>query len=213
MIKKGYNDYVFINCPFDDKFHEMFHAFCFTVLDCGFIPRCSLEIDDATQSRLNAIVYLMEKCRYGIHDISRVELDENLKLPRFNMPFELGIFYSAKVFGKKYQRMKNCIVLEKYRHRYQKFISDISGVDVTPHGNSVKKSIFAIRNWLVTTSKRTTIPHGIEVYNRYIRFRRDIKRIGKKKGVDFKSMPFVELTRNMTDWLKLNQNRNEPLFG
>jgi hypothetical protein len=212
MTKTNYNDQVFINCPFGDEFQDMFHAFCFAVIDCGFIPRCSLEIDDATQSRLNAIIYLIEQCRYGIHDISRVELDEHLKLPRFNMPFELGIFYSAKVFGKKYQRMKNCIILEKDRYRYQKFISDISGVDVTPHGNSVKKSIIAIRNWLITSSKRTTIPHGIETYKKYLKFRRNIKRICKNKGVDFKTMPFVELTRNMTDWLKVNQKQPEPLF-
>ena len=34
----------------------------------------------------------------SIHDLSRVELGEN-ELPRFNMPFELGMALGAKRFG------------------------------------------------------------------------------------------------------------------
>jgi len=212
MNSINYNDQVFINCSFDDKFSSMFHAFCFSVLDCGFIPRCSLEVDDATEFRLRAIVNLMKQCKYGVHDLSRVELDEKSKLPRFNMPFEFGIFYSAKMFGIKQQKIKKCLVLEKQKYRYQKFISDISGIDVTPHANCMKRGIIAIRNWLVTTSRRTKIPPAENIYLRYLRFQHDIKKTCKERGIDYKSMPFVELIRNMTDWLKINQEFHRPLF-
>lgn len=213
MKKPSYYDQIFINCPFDEKFLNMFHAIAFTVLDCGFVPRCSLEIADGTQFRLEAIVNLIEQCRFGIHDLSRVELDEKSRLPRFNMPFELGIFYSAKIFGKGNQKKKKCIILEKCKYRYQKYISDISGIDVSPHRNSIKKCIVAIRNWLVIASRRTTIPPAEDVYSRYLKFQRDIKRICNHAGVGYKSMPFVELTRNMTDWLNLNQVLPKPLFS
>lgn len=213
MSNVGYNDQVFINSPFDDRFRKRSWAFCFTVLDCGFVPRCSLEIDDATQFRLRGILDLIERCRYGIHDLSRVELDERSGLPRFNMPFELGVFYSAKIFGKGKHKNKQCIVFEKQRYRYQKFISDISGIDIKPHEESVKKAIFAVRNWLVTVSRRRTIPPAENIWSRYLKFQRDMNRICRNRGIDRGQMPFVEIITNMTDWLKLNQTIPQPLFG
>ncbi len=213
MATSNYNNNVFINCPFDEKFAPLFRALTFTVLDCGFIPRCSLEIDDATEFRLYAIIKLIRNCRYGIHDISRVELDVKSNLPRFNMPFELGIFYSAKHYGGASHKNKQSIILEKNKYRYQKYISDIAGIDITPHSNSEKASILSIRNWLVTSSRRTTIPDGDEIYRRYKQFKRDLKKACKNEGRDYNSMPFVEITRNMSDWLSINQLVHKPLFS
>lgn len=138
-MKNKYSDQIFINCPFDDGYQELFYAIVFTALDCGFIPRCSKEINDSSKLRLRSIVEIIRKCKYGIHDLSRVELDKNCNLPRFNMPFELGIFYGAKAFGVDDQRRKNFIVLEKENYRYQKFISDLSGVDIQAHNNKIEK--------------------------------------------------------------------------
>jgi hypothetical protein len=202
---KSASDHVFINCPFDKRYAIMFRACVFTVLDAGFIPRCSLEVDDATQLRLSAILALIDGSRYGIHDLSRVQRDPVSKLPRFNMPFELGLFYSAKYFGSSSQRRKKCIVFESERYRHQKFISDIAGVDITPHENSSAKLILALRNWLVTASRRTTIPPGERIRARFIAFESIIKKACRRNGIDFNSMPFVELVQNMTDWLRINQ--------
>jgi hypothetical protein len=129
------------------------------------------------------------------------------------MPFELGIFYSAKHYCGVNHKKKRSIVLEKNKYRYQKFISDIAGIDVTAHNNSVKGSILAIRNWLVTTSRRQSIPPGDEIDRRYKQFHRDLKKICKLQGRNYNSMPFVEMTRNMSDWLSLNQLVHKPLFS
>jgi len=51
----------------------MFRAVVFAVHDAGFVPRCSLELSDATQNRLVKIEGIITECRYGIHDISRTE--------------------------------------------------------------------------------------------------------------------------------------------
>lgn len=102
-----YNDNVFINCPFDAKYKSLFDAMVFAVHDCGFIPRCAREEDDASEVRIDKIYNIIADCRYGIHDISRTELDEDSNLPRFNMPLELGIFLGAKKFGTEEQKRKN----------------------------------------------------------------------------------------------------------
>lgn len=213
MPSSSYNDQVFINCPFDGEYLDMFRACTFVILDAGFIPRCSLEIDNATQSRLDAIVQIIQECRYGVHDLSRVELDAKSKLPRFNMPFELGIFYSAKHFGSAQQKRKHCLVLEKEKYRYQKFISDIAGIDVTPHKHAQKTLILAARNWLVTASRRTSIPAGEAIHKRFKRFNSSMQKLCQERSIDYDSMPFVELVNNMSDWLRINQTHYAPLFG
>lgn len=76
---------------------------------CGFIHKSALEEEDATNNRLDKIIRLIKNCRFGIHDISRVELDQ-AQLPRFNMPFEFGIYFGAKHFGEKEQKYKSAIV-------------------------------------------------------------------------------------------------------
>ena len=212
MRNSDYNDQVFINCPFDGQYLKLFRACTFVILDAGFIPRCSREVDNAAQFRLGAIVQIIKECRYGVHDLSRVEVDAQSNLPRFNMPFEFGIFYSAKHFGSSRQKRKHCLVLEKQKYRYHKFISDIAGIDVTPHQNSQKTLILAVRNWLVTVSQRTTIPHGKEIHDRFKVFNSTMRRLLLKRSLDYDSMPFVELVRNMSHWLRINQTKYAPLF-
>jgi hypothetical protein len=213
MPRNNYNDQVFINCPFDEQYVNLFRASIFTILDAGFIPRCSFEVDDATQFRLAAIVKIIRECRYGIHDLSRVEPDARTHLPRFNMPFEFGIFYAAKQFGDDPHKQKKCFIVEKQKYRYQKFISDIAGMDITPHGNTQKKLIQAIRGWLVTASRRNTIPQGQQIYNRFRSFQADMRRLCRQRAIDYDSMPFIELVDNMTDWLRVNQITHAPLFA
>ena len=55
MRSPNYNDNVFINCPFDAKYKPLFDAMVFAVHDCGFIPRCALEEEDASQVRIDKI--------------------------------------------------------------------------------------------------------------------------------------------------------------
>jgi len=213
MKKNNYSDNVFINCPFDKAYKPFFRALIFTILDCGFIPRCSLEIDDATQLRLSSIVSIIRQCKYGIHDLSRIKADRGTKLPRFNMPFELGIFYGAKNFGSGNQPKKNCIIFEQKHYSYQKFISDLSGTDIRAHNNSIKKLIEDVRNWLTTSSKRRTIPQSKTIFSRYLKFQKYFEKICKVRAINFDKMPFVELSRNMSDWLNINQKVSSQLFN
>ncbi|MDR3516765.1 MAG: hypothetical protein P4M00_13185 [Azospirillaceae bacterium] len=130
MASKRSLDYersVFINCPFDPPYKPLLDAAVFAVLDCGFIPRCALEKSDSGTVRIEKIFRIIEDCKFGIHDISRTELDPDHRLPRFNMPFELGIFLGARHFGNGAQHAKECMIVDTESQRYQEFISDISG--------------------------------------------------------------------------------------
>ena len=106
------------------------------------------------QVRIDKIYRIIAECRYGIHDLSRTELDEETCLPRFNMPLELGVFLGAKRYGEKNQKRKSCLILDKERYRYQVFISDIAGQDAKSHNNNTEEVINLVRDWLSHTSRR-----------------------------------------------------------
>jgi hypothetical protein len=138
MSNYEYN--VFINCPFDEDYTNLFNAILFTTYRCGFVLRCSKEFDDSSTIRIHNIQKLIEDSKYSIHDLSRVGLDDKIKLPRFNMPLELGLFIGAKYFGTKHQKYKEFLILESEQFRFKQFISDISGQDIKAHKNEEKRN-------------------------------------------------------------------------
>jgi len=52
----------------------MFDAIVFAITDLGFVARSAREEDDGGEFRLAKIQRIIEQCRYGVHDISAVEL-------------------------------------------------------------------------------------------------------------------------------------------
>ena len=127
---------VFINCPFDEPYQPLFNAMVFAVHDIGFLPRCALEASNAGQFRLNKIMDIIGECKYSIHDLSRTELDRATRLPRFNMPLELGLDLGCRRFGTSFHSEKISLVMDVEAHRYEAFISDIKGQDIFSHEGS-----------------------------------------------------------------------------
>ena len=60
---------VFINCPFDKEYQPLLDAIVFCVAACGFVPRCTLELTDAGEVRIENIYRLIARCNHGIHDV------------------------------------------------------------------------------------------------------------------------------------------------
>jgi hypothetical protein len=84
-------DAVFLNIPYDPQFERLYVAYIVGLTILGFVPRATLGIPSGAR-RLERIFDLIQRCRFSIHDLSRVQLDrEAPRAPRFNMPFELGI--------------------------------------------------------------------------------------------------------------------------
>jgi len=146
--KTDFDTSVFINCPFDDDYKPLMWAIVFAILSCGFSPRSAMEENDAAAIRLDKIKSLIEDSRMGIHDISRTELDKDSNLPRFNMPFELGIDLGAREYGNRELQRKKVLIFDSEKHRFQKFLSDIAGQDIFIHENSTSKVIAKVRSWL-----------------------------------------------------------------
>lgn len=202
MPPSTYNENVFINCPFDKAYKPLFDAIVFAVFDCLFVARCALEEDDGSEIRVQKIFKIISECRLSIHDLSRVEVDRSTKLPRFNMPLELGAFLGAKHFGVRGHKRKACLILDSERYRYQKFISDIAGQDIKAHENDPRIVIRVVRDWLRTYSKES-IPSGSVIWSRYQAFEKDLPLLCKELNLKPKELIFNDYVTLVSRWLTL----------
>ena len=143
-----YDRQVFLNCPFDDDYYPLLRAAVFTIQACGFTARIALENTGSESVRLDRLVRMIGQCGLGIHDLSRVRLTSPTDLPRFNMPFECGVFYGARRFGAQAQRRKRFLLLDQEPFQYQRTMSDVAGLDPRAHGNDPEKLIACIRDFL-----------------------------------------------------------------
>lgn len=201
MSSGGSRD-VFINCPFDDEFAPGFQALIFAVFACRFRARCAREMDDGSETRIDKLYGIIEQSRFGIHDLSRTELDPGSGLPRFNMPLELGIFLGAKRFGDEAQRKKRALVMDTEPYRYQAFISDLAGIDPRAHGGDPRQMVRLTRDWLLTVSKRTTIPSPALLLASFDRFTEALPRVAESAGVSPGDVGYSDFQRLVVAWLK-----------
>jgi len=200
-----YDKNVFINCPFDDQYRPTFDAIVFAIHDAGFRARCALEYGDSSENRFSKIIQIIKECKYGIHDLSRIELSKvgRKSLPRFNMPLELGLFLGSKEFGNKKHQGKSCMVVDRDPWRYRATISDLAGQDIYCHDGKPHGAIREICKWLTSTSPRN-IPGGTLVSKRFRLFQKQLPVLYadiKKARAD---IVFVDYARIIVEWLKFN---------
>lgn len=206
-----YQDSVFINCPFDKPYQPLFRAVVFTIQHCGFTPRCALEEDSTGDIRINKIINIINECRYGIHDISKADLDENSGLARFNMPLELGIFIGAHRFAshKDHNSTKKYVVMDCEPYRYQKFISDLGGQDIKAYGSNtatqVETMIQQVRDFLRTSSRRR-LPGSDFLHNRYQSFLEELPVICGAEHLDINKLTYRDYVDCVIGWLVGSQD-------
>ena len=192
---------VFINCPFDKEYQPLFDAIVFCVSACGFVPRCTLELTDAGEIRIENIYRLIAQCNHGIHDVSRTEVKgQPYQLPRFNMPLELGIFLGAKRFGPR-SSQKRCLIMDRSPYRYKRFISDIGGQDIKAHNRSPATAIRRVRDWLQSAPGKAAIPGGAMIWKRYRQFRRELPVIAEEAELDPGQLTFIDYLQLVINWL------------
>lgn len=192
---------VFINCPFDRDYAELLEAFTFVIHDCGFRARCSLEGRDGGEVRIDKIRRLIRESKFGIHDISRIEVDKGTRFPRFNMPLELGIFLGAKFFGSGAQKNKISLIFERNRYSYQAYCSDISGQDIEAHGKDSRVAIRRVRDWLAANVSRR-LPGAADISNRFELFQEQLPNLCEQLGWERNDLPFTDYQSLVVEWLK-----------
>jgi hypothetical protein len=201
---RPYDRSVSVNCPFDRAYRPMLRAIMFAVHDCGFFVRLALEVQDSSDVRFQKIVRIIRGSQYAIHDISRVQLDQATRLPRFNMPLELGLFLGAKEFGDPEQQSKRSLVLDRMPYRYQKFCSDLAGQDIEAHHNRPPRAIELVRNWLSgpASERGNRIPSGSVIAERYLHFVADLPLWCERQKLVISQLTYGDDDLLIIDWLK-----------
>ena len=198
---ENYNRNVFINCPFDKDYNNLFRAILFTVHKCGFILRCAKEFEDSNSIRIKNILKLINESKYGIHDLSRVTEKGN-PLPRFNMPLKLGIFIGSIEFGPKRHKEKEYLIIESEQFRFKKFISDLSGQDIKAHNNTPEEVIRCVRNWLTKKTPEKISSPGI-IIKEYKEFIERLPELCLESTWLPEELTFSEFSSLVSSWLTL----------
>jgi hypothetical protein len=166
---------VFLNVPYDTAFENLYLAYIAGLSAFGLIPRATLEIP-TSQRRLERILKLIQECAYSIHDLSRIQLDTRApRVPRFNMPFELGLAVAQNARN----RRETWYICETVRHRVSKSLSDLDGTDVRIHGGTVRGVFGALCD---VFARKTRQPSVQEMYRIYLVLRRNLPMIMRQAG-------------------------------
>jgi hypothetical protein len=204
----SYESSVFINCPFDQDYREIFDAIVFSVVRCGFVPKCAYDVEDGSEMRMDTLYKLIQDSKYGIHDISRTELNAN-GLPRFNMPLELGMFLGCKRFGSGKQKKKICLIMDNddvapVTTRYLEFISDLRGQEIKSHGNNVLNSIRHVRNVLNHSYEEGILPSAAIINSEFSQFNIDKGTICNDMQLDIADLQHGDFVYIIYSWIKDN---------
>jgi hypothetical protein len=190
---------VFINCPFDAEYRDCFEAIVFACYACGFVPRTALSVSGRKTLRLSALRELVNECDLGIHDLSRTEPDANGR-PRFNMPFELGFFLGAKEFGGKRHRDKHTLVMVRNKYEMHAYLSGLSGLDPSPHGDDPLKAIRHVRDTLhhfllfkaARLGAKFAVPGPLKIASAFKQFKAGMPKIAKSQDFDLETFNVLD---------------------
>ncbi len=173
---------VFVNVPFDDEYAPLFDALVFAITACGYRVRCALEEDDSGDIRLDKLVRLIRECPRSIHDLSRIGLGDN-ELPRFNMPFELGLAIGAKRFGGPQHRRDRIKIMVAEPYRLPAYLSDLGGNDPSAHHANPADVIRIARNYLQNAPGGGILAGPTRLTESFDRFRVELPEIARR--IDF----------------------------
>lgn len=193
---------VFINCPFDNEFKPLLKALVFELIYLGFSPKLSQTLSSSS-IRVNQIKDFIRTCKFGIHDLSRSKAMVDGELPRFNMPYELGLDIGALEYGNRKLKTKRILILETEKFHYHKVLSDISGQDIENHNDDPKTLITKVRNWFSANFPQEIIVGQSVIWIAYNQFIDDLNTnlsiTYTEKEVE--EMPIGDFIKFATDWI------------
>lgn len=174
---------MFLNVPFDSRYSSLFIALVAGLTGMGRKPRCVLEVESSGPSRLERIFQLIAGCGASFHDLSRVTVSGSQRVPRFNMPFELGLAYS--LFRSQGHRF---FVLEERPFRLQASLSDLNGYDPYVHGSTQAGVLRCVLDCLSGPSTTPSLIQLTRLTRSLGLVARDLQRT---QGVDTPFYPYI----------------------
>ncbi len=126
---------VFINVPFDTPYEQQFLALIAGVVGLGLNPRSVIELPPS-RDRMSRLLDIIRACPYSLHDLSRVQLsrDRQFRVPRFNMPFELGLTLGVTREADEHEP----VLMEAVANRLKSSLSDLDAFDPVIHSGTVE---------------------------------------------------------------------------
>ncbi|AYV49370.1 hypothetical protein CFHF_20995 [Caulobacter flavus] len=180
----------------------------FTIVMCGYHPRCALDSTDGAEVRVDKIARLIGECDWDIHDLSRVEVEPG-GLPRFNMPMELGIHLGARLLGEGRHRRKRALILDADRHRYDAALSDINGQDIEAHRNDPDEAIRCVRDWLSDHRPRDAPPlaGAGAMRDDYRLFNVEFAELLPRRRLEPQTLTHSDFVYSIHDWIEFCADR------
>lgn len=174
---------VFLNVPFDKQYRPLFIALIAALTALGRTPRRVLEVPSSGRNRLERILDLISSCGASVHDLSRVSRSGPYRVPRFNMPFELGLVYSLSR-----RRPHRFFLFEEKPHRLQASLSDLNGHDPHIHGGTQAGVIRCVLDCFGTPRGA---PPSAALQSLARKLSRVVAAVGRQHGVADPFRPFL----------------------
>ncbi len=200
----AFDSNVFVNCPFDNAYSPLLRPLLFTILYFNLNPIIS-QNQSSSNIRINQIKKFIKDSKYGIHDLSRCKPMKKNDLPRFNMPYELGLDVGCAEYGSKKYREKKILILETNKYHYQKVLSDIAGQDIENHDDDPATLVRKVRNWFSAIDQSNSYPSGNEIWIAYNQFYADLTRTLTSKGFtaqEISEMPTSDFIKFAKQWIE-----------
>ena len=145
---------VFLNYPYDPDYLPFAEALSFGVVAAGMVPVTALDLTVPDTGRLEMLVKAINNCHYSAHDLSRCRGEGPENFARMNMPIEMGM---AMFHALSTQRIDHrCAFFIPADYAYQKYASDLSGLDPLRYGDKPTSLLAVVYEWL-----RDVGPSGI----------------------------------------------------
>ena len=123
------------------------------------------------------------------------------------MPFELGIDFGCRLFGRGRLKEKKTLVLEADPYRYKAALSDLSGADIESHNNEPYRMIGIVRNCLKNVCLADAAgPAKISgAFSDFMAQNYDALTAKGFSPADVEALPISELVECMERWVIANR--------
>ena len=117
------------------------------------------------------------------------------------MPLELGVFLGIKNLGARRHKEKSCIIFDRERWRYPRFLSDIAGQDIHSHDGSDQRMIEELAAWLRTQSRDPLVPGGRAIADEFRVFQAELPNFCLARGLQPDELTFGDLSDIIVQYL------------